>query len=67
MSNDREKIKEVFGESVDEKFLIYADAHEDGDIKAAIESLLFCHKVLFARIIGEARKNEGRKGGENGH
>jgi hypothetical protein len=58
MSKDREKIKELFGESTGERFLNYADAHEGGDIRAAIESLLFCHKVLFAHVMRDAKNNE---------
>jgi hypothetical protein len=66
MTTDREKVKELFGESIGEKFLIYADAHEGGDIKAAVESLLFCHKVLFANLIREARERENdRRKGDN--
>jgi hypothetical protein len=58
MSTDRDKVIELFGESTGEKFLVYADAHEGGDIKAAINSLLFCHKVLFAQLMREAKEND---------
>lgn len=45
-------------DSAAEAFINFAKAHHDGDINDAIRGLLFCHKVLTARMMRGAKNDE---------
>jgi hypothetical protein len=44
-----------------QKFLNFAEAHHDGDQDSALSDLLFCHKVLYAQSMKNAREEDNHK------
>ena len=56
-----EKVRIEFKSSPAQKFMMYAQAHHDGDVNAAMEDLLFCHKVLTAKMMRTERDGKSEE------
>lgn len=50
-----------------ERFMAYAQAHHDGDVDAAIDELLFCHKYMTSMMRKRAEEDLKLNGPPAGH